>query len=426
MAIKGLTNRGAAFAQIGNIRKGAKVTKNGVERPIDLKYFRVDIDELEKDRSAKFLHVYGAQPTEINILIPFDEIDRCWDAWCEAYTAGRMVARSDGEYFLYLVDLATGEVVVQNGSDKNGNRVPHKTVIGRAGKSEIKCKPVGRLKVIVPELQSAAYLVVHTTSFHDIKNISEQLEGIKMLNGGHLVGIPMVLRRRPKMVSVPKPDGTRVRLEKWLLSIEADPNWVSAMLTKLQQAALPMPVSVVNPGLPASTPSTDHEQEPEGIPDGVFEDEEDDDFIEDEYRGEDIQSTSPNVKVEVVAPIVSTAKDLGGKIEPLRYQPAALKVRIDETATLKPNEKANVDRRRIIKTCLVQALGSEEKTIQVLNWLVGKQNIDDVPDAVAAALFSWLAPMKDSGGLWTANSMAEREAQAVLLSAQPQQNGFPF
>ncbi len=239
MAIKGLTDRGLSFPQIGNIRKGAKKTANAPGA--DLKYFRVEFDEKEPLSSALFLDKYGSQPTEINFVFPFNEIERCWEAWLEAYTAGRMVARSDGEYFTYWLG-DKGETKVLGGVDENGAKVPHVDIVGKDYKgTPVKLRPVGRLRIVIPELQRLAYLVVHTTSKHDIINISEQLEGIKTINGGRLVGIPLVLRRRPRMISTPDPHdpAKRDRREKWLLSIEADPEWVKAKLLEVKRAALP-------------------------------------------------------------------------------------------------------------------------------------------------------------------------------------------
>lgn len=258
MTIKGLTDRGLAFAQIGDIRKGA-AKQEGVNRPGgDLKWFRVEFDAREVETEKQFRQLYGQQPTDIDIVLPFDDIDRCWDAWCEAYTAGRMVARSDGEYFVYLSDVATGAVKVQNGFDANGAKVPHQDIIGKAGKTDVKCRPVGRLKVIVPGLRRAAYLVVHTTSVIDIRNISEQLRAIQAMNGGRIAGVPLVLRRRPKMVSCPTSEpGKKARREKWMLSIEADPKWVAAMLTAMDTAALP--AGAERPALPAVPEEADED-----------------------------------------------------------------------------------------------------------------------------------------------------------------------
>src|SRR4030043_2419917 len=120
MPIKGLSDRGLAFPEIGQIRKGAP-KEEGKNRPgKDLEYFRVTIDEKETEAIATFTKAYGDKPDSINVILPFNEIDKMWEAWLEAYTAGRMAARSDGEYFVYLVDTNTGEVLVKNGLGKKG------------------------------------------------------------------------------------------------------------------------------------------------------------------------------------------------------------------------------------------------------------------------------------------------------------------
>src|SRR3990170_838817 len=238
MPIVGMTDRGLSFPEIGQIRKGAK--KDPVQnRPgSDLKWFRVEFDEREQGSADTFKSKYGPQPTEINIILPFNEIERCWDAWLEAYTAGRMVARSDGEKFTYLVDTKTGEIKVKGGEPVTPYNEGQ--IVGHDYQNKpVKCRPVGRLKVIIPELARAAYLTVMTTSVHDIANISAQLEAFKTLNGGRIAGIPLVLRRRPKMISTPGEKGQRVRREKWLLSIEADPEWVKRMLSETKRLALP-------------------------------------------------------------------------------------------------------------------------------------------------------------------------------------------
>ncbi|HPH55848.1 MAG TPA: hypothetical protein PLL41_08235 [Smithella sp.] len=239
MPIKGMTDRDMSFPEIGKVRKGA--AKQANKPGFDLKHFRVEFDEQETAAAAEFLKTYGDKPDEINIVLPFNEINRCWDAWLEAYTAGRMVARADGEYFEYLT-ADDGTVIVKNGRNvKTGEKHPYTEgqPVGRDTNGKpVFCKPSGRLKVVIPELQRLAFMTVLTTSVHDIVNISGQLEAIMKVNGGMLAGIPLKLRRRPKMISVPR-DGKRVRMEKWLISIEADPEYVKAKLIDLKQKALP-------------------------------------------------------------------------------------------------------------------------------------------------------------------------------------------
>lgn len=239
MPIKGLTDRGLAFPEIGQIRKGAKKEAN--KPGADLTYFRVEFSEFEQATEAAFRNVYGDQPKEIRIILPFNEIERMWDAWLEAYTAGRLVARSDGEFIQYQLD-DNCDMLVKNGLGRNGERVPHPkdNIAGHDFQGKpVKFKESGRLKVLIPELARAAYLTVMTTSIHDIGNISEQLSAFRELNNGQLAGIPFMLRRRPKLISTPGEGNQRVRRKKWLISIEADPQWVAAKLGQIKTLALP-------------------------------------------------------------------------------------------------------------------------------------------------------------------------------------------
>ena len=225
MPIKGLTDRPAAFPEIGRIRKGAP--KEPDKPGKDLKYFRVEFDDEEKKATAIFKNTYGDEPSELNILLPFNSVDENFDAWREAYVAGGLVHRCDGERVWYEIDPESGEQLVVN-------RIPEEQC-----DRSTKCKPTGRLKVLIPELQRLAYLTVLTGSTHDVMNISRQLEALLQING-KLAGVPLKLRRRPVKISTPSgTDGKRARRVKSLLSIEADPEWVRHKLLSMKAAALP-------------------------------------------------------------------------------------------------------------------------------------------------------------------------------------------
>lgn len=318
--IKGLTDRGLSFPEIGQIRKGAKKTGN---RPgEDLTYFRVEFDEREKKAEESFWAVYTnketgkREPQAIRIILPFDEIERMWDAWYEGYTAGRMVARADGEIFTYLIDAKTNRILVKNGIDIETG-MPRPFIEGRPvgfytsnGKEmPIFCKPSGRLKVIIPELARAVYLTVLTTSIHDILNISDQLRAFQQINGGRLSGIPLVLRRRPKAISTPNADGTRARRVKWLLSIEADPEWVKKRLMATKAAALP------GNGLALlSEPSGEYEQDAGDLSD--LPTEHDEDEIEDgQYT--DATPEEPPAEAKPASLPQNAASTNGGAFNPV-------------------------------------------------------------------------------------------------------------
>lgn len=224
MPIKGLTDRRApTFPKIGDIRKGAKKTRE--DRPgKDLDYFRYAPLEGEEAAAAKFHEVYGDKPREINILLPFDELDRNFEAYMERHTAGALQCRGDS----WTTSLWRDKEGVMQHTSK---QCPDKPCEG--------CKETGRLKVIIPELRRLAFVTVHTTSMWDIIELTENLRALKSMTGNGLRGIPLVLKRRPRMISTPRAGGKRVRQEKWMLSIEADQSWVEAQLEAMRIQALP-------------------------------------------------------------------------------------------------------------------------------------------------------------------------------------------
>ena len=238
MPIKGLTDRGMpTFPQIGSIRKGARKTQKN--RPgADLTYFRYVPLEGEEQAAELFAQVYGDEPREINVFLPFDEIERNFETWMERHTAGALHCRGDGESAVLWRD----EKGTMHHEPK---KCPSPYCEG--------CKETGRLKIIIPELRRLAYVVVHTTSKWDIVELTANLEAIRRLTGNGLKGIPLVLKRRPRSISTPVGKKTdRVRREKWLLSLEADPRWVQAQIAAMELAALPAG-DYTRIGLPAKT-----------------------------------------------------------------------------------------------------------------------------------------------------------------------------
>ena len=236
MPIRGLTDRGASFPQIGTLRKGAPKPDKGPGR--DLKHFRFDSDDV--DATERFQLVYGDEPTNVRVFLPFRTAQENFEAWQEHWTAGALQHRCDGETcVLWLTNRHT--------YSQDAKPCPHLNV----DKSERdRCKPTGRLKVIIPELRRLAYVTVLTSSIHDIMELSAQIEALEAFRGD-LRGIPLILRRQPREISTPSgADGKRRRMEKWLLSIEAAPTWVDLQLQAQEQAALPAPMKLL-PAPPA-------------------------------------------------------------------------------------------------------------------------------------------------------------------------------
>jgi len=311
MPIKGLTDRGLSFPLIGHIRKGAEKKPNAPGR--DLSFFRVEFGEEEKRASQLFVEAYGDHPTWIRVYFPFDDIDQVWSAWLEGYTAGRLVARADGEKYLYIAGNVGEPPRVLHGEPYTpyveGEPIPD--VSDYKGKP-IYCKPKGRLKVIVPELKRAAYLLFQTGSKHDIMSIDEQLKAFKEVNDNKFSGIPFILRRRPKEISVPR-DDKMIRMTMSLVSIEADPSWVEQTRQKLLVYASPKLDLLPEP-----------QPEPEPRPDDDYPWILDDDEIDRIAEGVYSEPEPPPPPEPQLEPgnrtVTRVARNPDGSVSKLRYQ----------------------------------------------------------------------------------------------------------
>jgi hypothetical protein len=222
--IIGITDQAAAFPILGILRKGGPKTDPKKPGP-DLKFFRFTSEYA--DVQAAFQYAYGLQPTDVNVFLPYPTAEENMACWKEEWQAGGLVHRCDGVTCVLWRD------------EKGKYSTKPKPCPGG-------CKPVGRLSVIIPELRRLASVTVLTTSIHDTMNLMASLRAMEMLKHGDVRGIPMVLHRRPRMISTPSGDGKRARREKWLLTIEADSRWVELQLAAQEAAAIPqLPAGVV-------------------------------------------------------------------------------------------------------------------------------------------------------------------------------------
>lgn len=242
--IAGLTDRGAALARIGTLRKGGPKSNDKQPGP-DLSYFRFVTDPELADVAATFKDEYGDKPTKINIFLLFDEVSDNFEAWQEKHVAGGLMHRCDGKTAVLW-------------RDKDGNMrtepIPCPD-IGKPKDDRERCKPVGRLSVLVPELGRIATVTVVTSSVHDIMSIQESLEAAKFLQKGKLAGIPFILTRREREISTPSGNGKRARRKKSLLFIEPAHHYAIAALKAMDIT----PLLVSAPSTPPAPDDYDDE-----------------------------------------------------------------------------------------------------------------------------------------------------------------------
>jgi hypothetical protein len=231
LAIIGLTDRGAALPRLGILRKGAP--KPNENRPgADLRtHFRFECDDAAA--AGDFQRAYGEKPNHIRIMFYYPTTAENFETWQEHHSAGALKHRCDGQVCV---------LSLQSDGTYTHDRLPCPSIELKSQNPNIDkkhlCRPIGRLKIVIPELQRMAYILVPTTSINDILELQSNLEAAEALRGD-LRGIPFILSRRPRKVSTPTENGGRARREKWLLSIEPAPDWVKLQLTAMERAALP-------------------------------------------------------------------------------------------------------------------------------------------------------------------------------------------
>lgn len=395
MPIKGLTDRNdVSFPKIGDIRKGEPKDKQGrVGR--DLTYFRAEFVEGEEGAAQLFSQIHGEQPRELYVMLPFRSIERNWEAWQEAYTAGQLLHRCDGETCVLWYDKQTNEY-----------RTDPKPCPGG-------CVPTGRLKVLIPDLRRLAFVEVHTTSINDILEITRNLEALQQLTGNGINGIPLVLKRRPRNISTPRKqqDGTtkRVRAVKWLLSIEAEPAWVEAQIGAMRNAALPS--GYQRPALPERTgdgPNWNTLMEDIGAPveaSGPETDQADDADFEDAEYIEDEPEPEPPAKSRPAA---------------RPYPPETVKAAIQSRIKAGDTEIASQAQRGLVASKLNELFAgdgdADAKRHQLMHYLVGVNSTKALVKSAASALLAWVLAGDDPDGTgdYELHPAAVKEAAAII------------
>ena len=230
MPIIGLTDRAASFPRIGILRKGApKVSDRQPGKDLN-DHFRLESDH--RDVVETFASLYGDKPNNIRVMLMFPHAAQNFEAWKEHHSAGALKRRCDGQ-------TCVQRLCTDGSYDFEPTTCVCATELSGADKKHL-CRPVGRLKIVIPELARLGYILVPTTSIHDIIELTSNLEAAEALRGD-LRGIPFVLSRRPRKVSMASDNGQRRRVEKWLLSLEPAPDWVRLQIGEMARAALPAP-----------------------------------------------------------------------------------------------------------------------------------------------------------------------------------------
>lgn len=225
--IVGLTDRAARLPRIGIIRKGAIKPERGPGR--DQKFFRLQTED--PDLGMAWESVFGAEPTQFEVYLAYDDPDESFETCREEWVAGGLKHRCDGETCsIHLLpdgksySLAPVPCPHLNSTFDDPKKRP--------------CQPIGKLRVLVPEMRRIGVFECQTHSINDIVSLSGNIALYALLArqaGRPLSGIPFVLSRREREISTPG-DGKRVRRKVSLLNLDVSPKWAKLRFSELDRA----------------------------------------------------------------------------------------------------------------------------------------------------------------------------------------------
>ncbi|MDX2140317.1 MAG: hypothetical protein SF123_19680 [Chloroflexota bacterium] len=241
---------------LGKLRKGAPKNEKGHVGP-DLDHFRFDPEDrfanwkLEDFTLAEhFAKLYGDKPKTLRkVYVMGAAADEAFGAWMEEWAGATLLRRCDKreQHLVYEPTFNKG---------KGGWIRPMSLCDFANEQCPCDCKPVGRLKLILPDLVLATkmmgYVTLETHSTHDILTINATLQTAESLYGT-LAGIPFTIWRDTQEVTRPnenatRSDGTqtksqRAKVKKSLISIIVEREFAANnMLAAFTRApALPEP-----------------------------------------------------------------------------------------------------------------------------------------------------------------------------------------
>lgn len=274
--IVGLTDTPKSFIKLGQIRKGAPKGQNAPGK--DLDYFRVTLLKGKKadELAEELLRVYGNKPAEINVRFADPDPASVWDANYECYKQGGLIAKAGSRmredkielFWIFFRNPKTSETIISDGRARNAEGAEllskvidlNQPVYQNEKGDPFYLEPVGRLKVVIPELAHIAvgYFEFRPESPKDIRNISAELssfDGIAKQYGKTITGIPFRLERREEDVTK-RINGKLVAGKSSVVHLSVSGEWGARAMDILEHLALPEIVegeAVAAPQLPSGT-----------------------------------------------------------------------------------------------------------------------------------------------------------------------------
>lgn len=315
------------LARAGIIRLGhreKRTTKDGREYE-----FPVQDNHFVLTDAPEIAEVYGAEPTTLDIMLPFSDIDRNFDAHYTVWAGGVLTCKGNGEFVEFAAPMnatkkagkngketthvynAPGDTLVVDGVAQSsfdwgeehfdaGDTVPCPGAAAGMYPQCASCKISAILKMLMadPRLFRLSYYQLATGSGSNYDNILGALElirgdsvdpitGEKRYGTRPVSGVPFKLSLVKRQITYTDDSGKRSKTEKYFLQLEPSPDYVRAALTSTARSAF----GFNQPQLPAPEPILEDDDfddfEPEAPPPFAEVQEQDVEVIEDDEQDND-------------------------------------------------------------------------------------------------------------------------------------------
>lgn len=265
------------------------------------------------------------------------------------------------------------------------------------------CKPNGMMVVMLRDVPRLAYYQISTTSIHNIAEIPQQLDYVraqveKLTGQPRIAGVPFILRRVKRTVSVPNLDKNgqpkmvngkpqpKQRTEKYFLELEIEPEWIAKMVRGMARLADPEQGRLALPGpmVPTAAPASHFSEPP------TWEPRPDDGPVEGEWW-----ESEPESEPEPTSPPAPTP-DPKLLVEKFNTFCAALKANrqyLDpETGDPLPGtmHKAGADSPGIAQDTITRLVGSGARARAALLALTGQADANNLSAIQLAGVFKLL------------------------------------
>jgi hypothetical protein len=235
--------------RLGHKEKKTKYRADGSSYTVE---FPVQDDHFVLSDAPELMQIYGETPRALDVILPFPDVNRNFDAAYTVWAGGVLVCRGDGEYVEYAAPFevkekekrgriavynAPGDTLVTNGTAQsafawNGERFSPGDLVPCSGATQDlyphcqACRMSAILKVMMadPRLFRLGYYQIATGSGRNYDTILGTLELIQQ-QAGRVNGIPFKLRLVEESTTYQDESGKRRQVEKWFLQLEPDPDF---------------------------------------------------------------------------------------------------------------------------------------------------------------------------------------------------------